>query len=106
MAKVKTVHNTPPPSPAAPAASSPPLAVALITALAQLVMIAVFAVGIATVATWTLDGAGLRVTRTARQPAPPRGEWVHCWRDPRYGEMCEPAAPRPGWPRRNYMVSY
>jgi hypothetical protein len=104
MAKIKHVTR-PAPAPAAPA--SQPVAVQLMTVLAQVVVIGVLAVGVATVATWTLDGAGVRVTRSARQPAPPRGAWVHCWRDPRYGEMCEPAGrwgptpqPYPDYPRR------
>jgi hypothetical protein len=91
VAKHKTVLHS-------PAAPSPPLAVQIMTALTQLVMVAVFLIGVVTLGAWLF--AGLDVyAKMARPDRPPR-ELV-CWMDRRYGKMCE-AADRPPPVRRHY----
>jgi hypothetical protein len=96
MAKHKSVtHLPPPPAPAAPPAR---LAVQLMTALGELVIVAAYILGIVTAVGWALAGLDRR-SRTVR-PALPPTEYV-CWHDRLYGEMCLPAD-RPPVVRRHY----
>jgi hypothetical protein len=97
MAKHKTNTHLPAP-PAAPPAAAPRLAVALLTVMGELVVVAACILGFVTATSWLLAGAELH-SRSAPTHRPPPREFV-CWVDRRYGEMCEPAGPPP--PRRHY----
>jgi hypothetical protein len=103
MAKHKTVMHLP----AAPLPSPPPaprLFAQLLVAVSELLAVVVFAVGLFAVASWIMAGVDVR-SRAARyepyQPAPAPRERLRCWRDYRYGEMCEPADRSPPV-RRHY----
>jgi hypothetical protein len=101
MAKNKIVTH----SPTAPAASSPPLAVQIMTALAQLVMVGVFLLGLLVAGTWLVAGFDRYAEQYARvtRPDRPPGTWVHCWRD-RYGaEVCRQEDRGPPAYRRHYV---
>jgi hypothetical protein len=81
--KHKTVTHVP----SAPAAS-PRLLSQLLTALGELVVVAVFLLGMVTLGAWTLAGYDV-YARMARPDRPP-GQWIHCWRDRYAGEICRP----------------
>jgi hypothetical protein len=95
MARHKTVTHLP-----AQAPSQPRLLSQLLSALGELVVVAVFLLGLVTAGAWLLAGYDA-YARMARQltPAPP-GQWVHCWRDSR-GEICRP---EDRGPMRRYPV--
>jgi hypothetical protein len=97
MAKHKSSIHLPPP-PAAPASR---LAVQLLTAAGELVIIAACVLGLVTAGSWLIAGAELH-SRSARQPAVPREVW-HCRWDRRYGgDICEPPYRLP--PVRRYFM--
>jgi hypothetical protein len=91
MAKHKSSIHLPPP----PAAPAPRLAVQLLTAAGDLVIVAACVLGLVTGISWLIAGADL-AGGFARQPPAPREVW-HCWWDWRYGgDICKPPY-RPGW---------
>jgi hypothetical protein len=95
MAKHKSSIHLPPPS--APAAR---LAVQLLTAAGEILIVAACVLGLVTAGSWLIAGADLR-SRSARQPPAPQ-VW-HCWWDRRYGgDICEPPYRLP--PVRRYFL--
>jgi hypothetical protein len=94
VAKHKTVQHLPAPPPAPPA-PAPRLLAQLLTALGELIVVAIFGLGVFTAAMWLIAGWEMR-SRPAPTHPPRPTEWV-CWTDRRYGEVCEPAAWRPRW---------
>jgi hypothetical protein len=83
MAKTK-IHLPahPPPAPA----PAPRLAGQALTAAGELLVVGVFAVGLAAIASWGLAQHDKVGRGAAASPGPPSG-WV-CWSD-RWGDVCE-----------------
>jgi hypothetical protein len=96
MAKHKTVTHVP------PAASSPRLFPQLMTAIGELIAVAVLLLGVVTLSSWVVAGYDVyaRMARPDRPRSSPSG-WEVCRLDRHFGEMCAPAD-RPPPARRHY----
>jgi hypothetical protein len=99
VAKHKTVTHThlPAPVPPPPAAlpPAPRLAAQLFVVAGELVAVAIFAVGLATVVGWVVAGPEMRSTRSAQRSGPPPTSWV-CRLDRWHGkQLCWPAYRQP-----------
>lgn len=96
MAKHKTVTHLPAPP------SAPRLFPQLMTALGELIAVAVFGLGVWTLATWLLWGEAVHFPPldTGTRPGIDRAVW-RCHYDPQMGERCWPTY-RP--PERRHFV--